>query len=105
MQATGRRRIPAKQRPELANLVDGKVPDRVTDDAAHTRQASELPALAAVIGFCTLWRLPGLADPPWLNDEGVYASVGKAVMQGQALYRQIWENKPPGIYLLYGAVH
>jgi 4-amino-4-deoxy-L-arabinose transferase-like glycosyltransferase len=68
---------------------------------------ARLGTAGAVIGlilFCTLWRLPTLGDPPWLNDEGVYATVGKAILNGEALYRQIWENKPPAIYLLYGAV-
>ena len=61
--------------------------------------------LPALLAFCTLWRLPSLADPPWLNDEGTYATVGKALVDGEALYRQIWENKPPGVYLLYGSMH
>jgi|GEM_PF-2005560 hypothetical protein len=60
---------------------------------------------AALVFFCTLWRVPLLGDPPWLNDEGTYANVGKAIFSGEALYRQVWENKPPAIYLLYGAVH
>ncbi len=60
-------------------------------------------APAALIAFCTIWRIPGLADPPWLNDEGVYASVGRALLHGERLYRQIWENKPPAIYLVNAA--
>jgi len=56
-----------------------------------------------LIGFCTLWRLPGLGEPPWLNDEGVYAMVGRALLHGEKLYRQVWENKPPAIYLLNAA--
>jgi len=56
-----------------------------------------------LIGFCTLWRLPGLGEPPWLNDEGVYAMVGRALLHGEMLYRQVWENKPPAIYLLNAA--
>lgn len=61
-------------------------------------------ALAALIAFCTLWRLPFIGDPPWLNDEGVYATVGRALYGGEALYRQVWENKPPAIYILYGGI-
>ena len=57
----------------------------------------------ALIAFCLFWRLPTLGDPPWLNDEGVYANVGKAILHGEALYRQVWENKPPAIYLLNAA--
>jgi hypothetical protein len=62
-------------------------------------------APAALIGFCTLWRLPAIGDPPWLNDEGTYANLGMAIFKGEAIYRQIWENKPPAIYLLFGIVH
>ena len=61
-------------------------------------------ALAGLIAFCTAWRLPGLFDPPWINDEGVYATIGRLLLSGEALYRQVWENKPPGIYLLFAAV-
>jgi hypothetical protein len=60
-------------------------------------------SLAGLIAFCTVWRLPGLAEPPWINDEGVYATVGRALLSGESLYRQVWENKPPGIYLLFAA--
>ncbi|MDB5077189.1 MAG: hypothetical protein JWO42_3368, partial [Chloroflexi bacterium] len=62
-------------------------------------------AAAGLIIFSTLWRLPSLGDPPWLNDEGTYATVGRAIVNGEALYRQVWENKPPAVYLLFGAVH
>ena len=65
------------------------------------RRGVKLPI--ALLAFCLFWRLPTLGDPPWLNDEGVYANVGKAILHGEALYRQVWENKPPAIYLLYAA--
>lgn len=66
--------------------------------------APERLAPWGLIAFCTLWRLPGLGDPPWLNDEGVYAMVGRALLHGEKLYRQVWENKPPAIYLLNAGV-
>ncbi len=70
------------------------------------RLSARLPARwypFALIAFCTIWRIPGLSDPPWLNDEGVYASVGRALLHGEKLYRQVWENKPPAIYLINAA--
>ncbi len=70
---------------------------RAAETVAGPRQA--LPI--AVVIFCLTWRLPTLGDPPWLNDEGVYANVGQAILRHEALYRQVWENKPPAIYLLY----
>lgn len=98
----GSRRAP---RLVQANRVDGRRVTTGEQETAVRPRRLELPALAALLAFCTLWRLPGLADPPWINDEGVYATVGKAIMQGEALYRQVWENKPPGIYLLFGVTH
>src|SRR6185312_14427008 len=68
-----------------------------------SRRFPALLAPAALIAFCTIWRIPGLADPPWLNDEGVYATVGRALLHGERLYRQVWENKPPAIYLVNAA--
>ncbi|HEX6510174.1 MAG TPA: hypothetical protein VF221_21295, partial [Chloroflexota bacterium] len=52
-----------------------------------------------------LWRLPSLFDPPWVNDEGTYFAVAQSMAHGYRLYADVWENKPPGIYLLYGAVY
>ncbi|MCL4353796.1 glycosyltransferase family 39 protein [Patescibacteria group bacterium] len=48
-----------------------------------------------------LLRLPSLSEPYWYGDEGVYDVVGMAIRQGRLLYRDIWDNKPPFLYLLY----
>lgn len=52
-----------------------------------------------------LWRLPSWWDPPWVNDEGTYFAVAQAIAHGYRLYAGVWENKPPGLYLLYTAVY
>ncbi|GAC1445762.1 MAG: hypothetical protein NVSMB52_08180 [Chloroflexota bacterium] len=52
-----------------------------------------------------LWRLPSFFDPPWVNDEGTYFAIAQGVTHGLRLYSAIWENKPPGIYLVYAAVY
>lgn len=44
-------------------------------------------------------------DPPWVNDEGTYFAVAGAMNHGYTLYRDIWENKPPVLYLAYAAVY
>jgi hypothetical protein len=44
-------------------------------------------------------------DPPWVNDEGTYFAVAQAMNHGYALYRDIWENKPPVLYLGYAEVY
>src|SRR6266702_1389868 len=46
-------------------------------------------------------RLPSLIEPYWYGDEGIYEVVGKAMNQGHLLYRDIWDNKPPLLYVMY----
>lgn len=61
--------------------------------------------LVAVFSLTLLWRLPSLFDPPWVNDEGTYFAVAQAMAHGFRLYVDVWENKFPGIYLMYAAVY
>lgn len=51
-----------------------------------------------------LLRLPSLIEPDWYTDEGIYQVVGQALDKGRVLYSQIWDNKPPLLYLLYASV-
>jgi hypothetical protein len=37
------------------------------------------------------------------RDQGIYAMVGKTVLEGGMPYRDAWDFKPPGIFLLYAA--
>jgi len=48
-------------------------------------------------------RLPSLFEGYWYGDEGIYAAIGQGIKQGKHLYTQVWDHKPPLIYLLYGA--
>ena len=45
-------------------------------------------------------RLPGIVEPLG-PDQGVYATIGWGLQRGLALYRDLWEQKPPAIYLTY----
>ncbi|HEX6464876.1 MAG TPA: glycosyltransferase family 39 protein [Vicinamibacterales bacterium] len=45
-------------------------------------------------------RLPGMVEPLG-PDQGVYATMGWGLQRGLALYRDLWEQKPPAIYLTY----
>jgi len=47
-----------------------------------------------------LLRLPSLFEPYWYGDEGVYLTLGLAIRKGLLIYRDIYDNKPPLIYLL-----
>ena len=48
-----------------------------------------------------LLRLPSLIEPNWYGDEGIYQIIGKAMGSGRILYSQIWDNKPPLLYITY----
>lgn len=62
------------------------------------------PFLVVVV-VSLVWRVPSLFDPPWVNDEGTYFAVAQAMSRGYRLYSGVWENKPPGVYLVYDAVY
>lgn len=48
-----------------------------------------------------LLRVPSFFEPYWYGDEGIYLAVGQALQRGAVLYRDIWDNKPPLLYLIY----
>lgn len=60
--------------------------------------------LFLVIAAVFLLRLPSFWEPYWYGDEGIYLALGQAMQRGAVLYRDIWDNKPPLLYLLY-AIH
>ena len=45
-------------------------------------------------------RVPSIAEPLG-TDQGLWASAARALSRGQLLYRDVWDQKPPGIFLLY----
>jgi hypothetical protein len=51
-----------------------------------------------------LLRLPSLFEPDWYGDEGIYQVLGMGIKAGRLLYRDIFDNKPPLLYLLYSFV-
>ena len=60
-----------------------------------------------LLGVCflfVLFRLPSLIEPHWYGDEGIYQVVGRALLSGRVLYKDIWDNKPPLLYLIYALV-
>ncbi len=59
-----------------------------------------------IVGFLfVLLRLPSLIEPHWYGDEGIYQVVGRAIASGRILYKDIWDNKPPVLYVLYALVY
>ncbi len=46
-------------------------------------------------------RFPSFFEPYWYGDEGIYEILGFGIRHGRLLYRDIWDNKPPLLYLIY----
>lgn len=51
--------------------------------------------------FLVFLRLPSLFEPAWYGDEGIYATIAQQLNKDQLLYRDIWDHKPPGLYMIY----
>ncbi len=62
---------------------------------------SEILFLSLVLFAFSLFRIPSIVEPYWYGDEGIYQVIGIAVNQGKVLYKDIWDNKPPILYLIY----
>lgn len=41
-------------------------------------------------------------DLPLENDECNYAYIGARLLEGDALYVDVWDHQPPGVFMLYG---
>ena len=49
----------------------------------------------------TIIRLPTFWEFLWYGDENIYLAVGHGLANGQRLYQEVWDNKPPLLYLFY----
>lgn len=59
-----------------------------------------LAALVAAAAGALLLRLVSLAQPLGI-DQSLWASAVRGMSRGQLLYRDVWEQRPPGIYFIY----
>ena len=59
-----------------------------------------IPITAVIV---LLFTLPILSYPPG-RDQGEYLELGRSLLQGKQLYLQLWDNKPPGIFLTYAVI-
>jgi len=55
---------------------------------------------AAAVAVVTLSALQILLFP-FGRDQGIYALIGDGMLDGRVPYRDLWDFKPPGIYLVY----
>jgi hypothetical protein len=58
-----------------------------------------LLALAHVIGTRLVW-----SGIPLQRDAGIWAYMGSRLLEGARLYRDLWDQKPPGIYYTFAGV-
>ena len=61
-------------------------------------------ALPLALGFVALAalliRIVSIAEPLGI-DQSLWASAVRGMSRGQLLYRDVWEQRPPGIYFTY----
>jgi hypothetical protein len=50
-----------------------------------------------------IFALPCVSNPIG-RDQATYAVIGRGLLHGQALYKDLWDNKPPGIFFIFAAV-
>lgn len=62
-------------------------------------------ALFLLLLLFLLLRLPSLIEPYWYGDEGIYQVIGQSLHNGNLLYTDIYDNKPPLLYVLYSLVN
>jgi hypothetical protein len=56
--------------------------------------------LAAALLFVLIRALPNISYPIG-RDQATYCVIGRGLLHGQQLYRDLWDNKPPGIFAFY----
>lgn len=64
------------------------------------RRAALVAGLAAVAAGALILRSVSIAEPLGI-DQSLWASAVRGMSRGQLLYRDVWEQRPPGIYWAY----
>lgn len=62
---------------------------------------SQLPFWLLILLVVTfLLRVPSFFEPYWYGDEGITLTLGQGISNGLVLYRDLYDNKPPLLYLI-----
>jgi 4-amino-4-deoxy-L-arabinose transferase-like glycosyltransferase len=69
---------------------------------SRTRAAVAAAVLAAICGLIVLQRLHTYAEP-FERDIATYAVIAREMRQGRPLYSDLWDNKPPLLYVIFAA--
>lgn len=65
---------------------------------------SRLAQFLVLLGFALVIRGPAFGEWNFDIDEQFYALVGQRLLAGDMLYVDIWDRKPPALYLLYSGL-
>ncbi|MEI6222800.1 MAG: hypothetical protein WCP97_08615 [bacterium] len=58
--------------------------------------------LLVLVAIFVILRLPSFFEPYYnVADDAFYAAIAKHFAYGKMLYRDVWDNKPPGIFIVY----
>jgi len=59
--------------------------------------------LAAILAFVAFRAIPSLCYPVG-RDQATYFVIGQGLLEGKQLYRDLWDNKPPGIFYIFAVI-
>jgi hypothetical protein len=71
----------------------------IANSTAATSAGSRRWLLVALL-FVLFRALPNISYPIG-RDQATYSVIGEGLLNGQRLYRDLWDNKPPGIFAVY----
>lgn len=64
----------------------------------------DLPAwVLGILALVLILRIPTFFEPYYYGDEMIYLTLGQGVRQGLTLYKDVYDNKPPLLYLTAAA--
>jgi hypothetical protein len=70
-------------------------------EVARPSRRASLPAWVwIVLALLVLVRVPAIVQPLG-PDQALYAYVGERILQGDLPYRDVWDQKPPGLHAAY----
>lgn len=59
--------------------------------------------LIGALALVVIRALPALSYPI-ARDQATYCVIGRGLLDGQQLYRDLWDNKPPGIFYIFALI-
>ena len=86
----------------LAGTLDVAKPPRTWPWPVPALSARPLCLLGLwLLALALFTRLGTLGDPNFWEDEQLFRYIGKAILDGAVPYVDVWDRKPPGLFLLF----